>query len=146
MLTATGASYTVSVSNTQTVLTIDTSAYADLDIQNNVTFTAEDGKGPGANNGIIHAEPGSTFEVAGTINNKGTIYLGNSSQSGSGTPYTLMVLLGDTTLNGGALTIFRNGEVTGGGTLTNTGASVISGSGEIDVAATTKKPLPAARP
>jgi len=139
MLTATGASYTVSVSSNQTVLTIDTSAYADLDIQNNVTFTAEDGTGPGANNGIIHAEPGSTFEVAGTINNNGTIYLGNSSQSGSGTPYTLMVLLGDTTLNGGALTIFRNGEVTGGGTLTNTGTSEISGAGEIDVAVNNKK-------
>jgi hypothetical protein len=139
MLTATGASYTVSVSSNQTVLTIDTSASAYLDIQNNVTFTAEDGTGPGANNGIIHAEPGSTFEVAGTINNKGTIYLGSSSQSGSGTPYTLMVLLGDTTLNGGALTIFRNGEVTGGGTLTNTGTSEISGAGEIDVAVNNKK-------
>ena len=42
-----------------------------------------------------------------------------------------MVLLGDITLNGGALTIFRNGEVTGGGTLTNTGTSEISGSARL---------------
>jgi hypothetical protein len=139
MLTATGAPYTVSVSSNQTVLTIDTSASADLDIQNNATFAAEDGTGPGVNNGIIHAETGSTFEVAGTINNNGTIYLGTSNQNGSGTPYTVMVLLGDTTLNGGALTLFWNGDVSGGGTLTNTGTSVISGAGEIDVAVNNRK-------
>ena len=80
-----------------------------------------------------------TFEVAGTINNRAPKSVIQRSQSGSGTPYTTDGTAWRRHAELGALTIFRNGEVTGGGTLTNTGASVISGSGEIDVAVNNKK-------
>ena len=74
ILTATGAFYTVTATNDQTVLTVNTSADATLDIQGS-TFTAEAGTGAGANNGTIDVEHGSTFAVAGTLNNPGTINL-----------------------------------------------------------------------
>jgi hypothetical protein len=129
MLTASGSPYTVNVTSDQTVLTVDTSADATLDLQSN-TFTAEAGTGSGANNGTIEIDTGSLFAVAGTINNNGLIEL---QGSGAG---TAIALLGDTTLNGGALTMSDNfgaHAIAGGGTLTNAGDSDVSGAGLIEV-------------
>ena len=99
-----------------------------MNITNGGKFTAEDGTGSGANNGSIHVT-GASFDVAGTINNHGTIEL---LGSGAG---AVLSLLGDTTLNGGALTLGGNGQnfIIGGGMLTNAGNSDISGAATIDV-------------
>ena len=73
LLTGTGTAYDVNVTTSQTVLTISTSLDATLNIIDG-TFTAEDGTGSGANNGKILVTNAS-FDVAGTINNNGTIEL-----------------------------------------------------------------------
>jgi len=128
-LTGTGPFYDVNVTDLQTVLTISTSIDAILNITNGGKFTAEAGTGAGANNGIIDVSDGSSFDVAGTINNNGTIEL-------LGSVGASLFLLGDTTLNGGALTLGGNdGQnfIGGNGMLTNAGNSDISGTGEIDV-------------
>ena len=85
--------------DSETVLTISTSADAILNIVNNSRFTAEQGTGSGANNGSIHVSDTSVFNVAGTINNNGTIQLLGSGAGAS------LILLGDTTLNGGTTTL-----------------------------------------
>ncbi len=126
ILTATGAFYTVAATNDQTVLTVNTSADATLDIQGS-TFTAEAGTGAGANNGTIDVEHGSTFAVAGTLNNPGTINLFGSGEA------AYLQLVGDTTLKGGELHLFGYAQIDGNGTLTNLGASQIDGAGTIEV-------------
>ena len=135
MLTAAGGAYQVLVGNNQTVLTIDINANATLDLDEpGVVFTAEDGTGAGANNGTIIVGNQTTFAVAGTINNNGTIGV---FDNGGGTS---ILLLGDTTLNGGALTLSDSSgnSIIGGGTLTNAGNSDISGAGSIKVAVNNK--------
>ena len=139
LLTAAGTPYIVSVTSNQTVLTINTSADANLDISGGITFTAEGGSGAGANNGTIVAEDGSIFAMAGTVNNNGTIRIGGNSGGGvpdSGGGATI-ILLGDTTLNGGVLTLLAGSSsenfIFGSGLLTNTGNSDINGAGEIHV-------------
>jgi hypothetical protein len=126
LMTGTGIAYDVNVQGgvSETVLTISTSADAILNIIQNSTFT--DGTGSGANNGSIHVSDGSFFDVAGTINNHGTIQLLGTGVGAS------LVLLGDTTLNGGALTLndtSGGNRIIGGGMLTNAGNSEISGGG-----------------
>src|ERR1700722_12054984 len=128
-LTGTGPFYDVNVTDSQTVLTISTSIDAILNITNGGKFTAEAGTGSGANNGSIHVSDGSFFDVAGTINNHGTIELLGSGAGAS------LVLLGDTTLNGGALTGGNDdlNFIIGNGMLTNAGNSDIRGPATIDV-------------
>jgi hypothetical protein len=128
-LTGTGPFYDVNVTDSQTVLTISTSIDAILNITNGGKFTAEAGTGSGANNGSIHVSDGSFFDVAGTIDNHGTIELLGSGAGAS------LVLLGDTTLNGGALTGGNDdlNFIIGNGMLTNAGNSDISGAATIDV-------------
>jgi hypothetical protein len=124
-LTGTGPFYDVNVTDSQTVLTISTSIDAILNVTNGGKFTAEAGTGSGANNGSIHVTDAS-FDVAGTINNHGTIELLGAS----------LFLLGDTTLNGGALMLGGNdglNSIIGNGMLTNAGNSDISGGATIDV-------------
>ncbi len=127
LLTGTGTAYDVNVTTSQTVLTIGTSLDATLNIIDG-TFTAEDGTGSGANNGKILVTNAS-FDVAGTINNNGTIEL---MAGGGGAE---LILLGDTTLNGGTLKLDSNAEtfIAGGGMLTNTGNAHITGASIIDV-------------
>jgi hypothetical protein len=126
ILTATGAFYTVAATNDQTVLTVNTSADATLDIQGS-TFTAEAGTGAGANNGTIDVEHGSTFAVAGTLNNSGTINLFGAGEA------AYLQLVGDTTLKGGELHLFGYAEIDGNGTLTNSRNSTIDGAATIFV-------------
>ena len=126
MLTATGAFYTVTATSDQTVLTVNTSADATLDIQSS-TFTAEAGTGAGANNGTIYVGQGSTFAVAGTLNNPGTIDLFGAGET------AYLQLIGDTTLKGGELHLSGYADIYGNGTLTNLGASKIDGAGTIYV-------------
>jgi hypothetical protein len=135
-LTGTGTGYDVNVlgGESETVLTISTSADAILNIIQSSTFTAEAGTGSGANNGSIQVSDGSSFDVAGTINNPGTIQLLGTSTGGA------LVLLGDTTLNGGgSLTLSDatgGNTIDGAGTLTNN--SGINGAGKIEVAIVNK--------
>jgi hypothetical protein len=79
-LTATGSAYTVTAQSDETVLTVNTSADATLDIGQGTRFTAEAGTGPGANNGTIDVT-NATFAVAGTINNNGTIEINSGGSS-----------------------------------------------------------------
>ena len=97
-----------------------------MDIQGS-TFTAEVGTGAGASNGTIDVEHGSTFAVAGTLNNPGTINLFGSGEQ------AYLQLVGDTTLKGGGLHLFGYAQIDGNGTLTNLGASQIDGAGTIEV-------------
>jgi hypothetical protein len=126
MLTATGAFYTVTATSDQTVLTVNTSADATLDIQSS-TFTAEAGTGAGANNGTIYVGQGSTFAVAGTLNNPGTIDLFGAGET------AYLQLIGDTTLKGGELHLSGYTQIDGNGTLTNSSNSTIDGAGTIYV-------------
>jgi hypothetical protein len=126
MLTATGAVYTVTTTSDQTVLTVNTSADATLDIQSS-TFTAEAGTGAGANNGTIYVGQGSTFAVAGTLNNPGTIDLFGAGET------AYLQLIGDTTLKGGELHLSGYTQIDGNGTLTNSSNSTIDGAGTIYV-------------
>ncbi len=136
MLTATGGPYTVTVSQNETVLNVSTSANATLELSEpGIVFTAEQGTGSGANNGTIKVDNNTIFAIAGRINNNGTIELLATGGAAS------LFLLGDTTLNGGALTLSDTSGanyIDGGGTLTNAGNSDISGAGFIEVAVNNK--------
>jgi hypothetical protein len=130
IIDATGSTYTVTSSQSNTVNDIRTVSVATLDITNG-TFTATAGTGAGANAGTIIAENNTFFDVAGTVNNSGAIDL----KSG-GSDTRLRITTGGATLSGsGTITLSDNSNnsidaAVSGVTLTNTN-NTIQGAGDI---------------
>ena len=115
--------YTVTVSQAETVTSIQTAANATLDISG-AMFQATAGTGSGANAGVIDVSGGS-LELGGSVVNSGSMLIGGGSSQGSLTLASYASLTG-----GGAITLSgsKNNQLLSNGTVTNVD-NTISGAG-----------------
>lgn len=126
ILDTAGGLYSVTSSTDQTVLGVQLSANASIDIAG-ATFTLLDGTDGGANAGSIVVLSGATLAAAGQIENVGVISVG-ASESSQGT----LLVQGKATLSGAGSVVVNGGtiDISDGATFTN-GANTIAGQGYI---------------